>query len=164
MHTHTHAHTLDANRAKTVTLIITLSQPKRGCKTQLISTWTVNEKDRKNPSLNHFSFLIVTLLSLLVITDCKAVICCQHLPPDCIIHYLSKKLTATIAKASALFTKKTIKTLEELYLLQYRHTHCHCKVIFDCEKDYLLMHCISNLSFTTKERLQRGAQMICHVP
>lgn len=63
MHTltfwHTYTHTANARRAKAVTLIITLSQPKWGCEAELISTWTLCEGEKKSliKSLQHFDSL-----------------------------------------------------------------------------------------------------------
>lgn len=50
-------------RATSVTLIITLSQPKWSSEVWLVVTWTVCERV-KNPSLNLFRNLIVSLLLL----------------------------------------------------------------------------------------------------
>lgn len=123
MHTltfwHTYTHTADARRAKAVTLIITLSQPKWGCEAELISTWTLCEGEKKSliKSLQHFNSLTFFFFSFVLVwqnffvaADCRAVIRHRrHSPPDLkpqsqtelIILFL--KLTAIPRKPSALF-------------------------------------------------------------
>lgn len=164
---HTYTHTADARRAKAVTLIITLSQPKWGCEAELISTWTLCEGEKKSliKSLQHFDSLtfffssfVLVWQNFFVTADCRAVIR-RHSPPDLkpqsqtelIILFL--KLTAIPRKPSTLFYhSQSCGSKTDACILE-RNRRRDVKSYFSWVFTFFMqMHSISHPNLSTNEK------------